>query len=105
MRPVRADDAEAVHKFLEALSPDSIGYRFFGAPNLDWATQWSVDIEHTVTQAGRRVNGLIVQPMAPAGVELIVGVVHDRSFGLSSLAAPAGRRRSWSATLRSASRP
>ncbi len=46
MRPVRSDDAAAVHKFLEALSPDSIGYRFFGAPNLDWATQWSIDVDY-----------------------------------------------------------
>ena len=46
VRPVRADDAAAVHKFLESLSPDSIGYRFFGAANLDWATQWSVDVDY-----------------------------------------------------------
>ena len=30
---------------------------------------------------GLRLDGLIVQPMAPDGVELIVGVVHDHSFG------------------------
>jgi len=39
------------------------------------------DIERAVTGAGYRIDGLVVQPMAPVGVELIVGVVHDHSFG------------------------
>ncbi len=39
------------------------------------------EIEHAVTRAGHRLDGLVVQPMAPRGVELIVGVVHDHSFG------------------------
>ena len=47
VRPVRADDAPAVREFLAALSPDSIGYRFFDTPNLDWATKWSVDVDYT----------------------------------------------------------
>jgi acyl-CoA synthetase (NDP forming) len=34
-----------------------------------------------VETAGHRLQGLILQPMAPDGVELIVGVVHDQSFG------------------------
>jgi acyl-CoA synthetase (NDP forming) len=38
-------------------------------------------IEAALTRAGHRLEGLIVQPMAPEGVELIVGVVNDRSFG------------------------
>src|SRR6185437_4582317 len=38
-------------------------------------------IEEAVTRAGHTLDGLIVQPMAPEGVELIVGVVHDHSFG------------------------
>lgn len=38
-------------------------------------------IEHAVTRAGHTLEGLIVQPMAPQGVELIVGVVNDHNFG------------------------
>ena len=38
-------------------------------------------IEAAVKAAGHALTGLVVQPMAPAGVELIVGVVHDLSFG------------------------
>ena len=38
-------------------------------------------IEAAVTRAGHALEGLIVQPMAAAGVELIVGVVNDPSFG------------------------
>ena len=30
---------------------------------------------------GIALEGLLVQPMAPSGVELIAGVVHDQSFG------------------------
>ncbi|MBV9049150.1 MAG: GNAT family N-acetyltransferase, partial [Solirubrobacterales bacterium] len=46
VRPVRTDDGPAIRKFLEALSPESIGFRFFGQPNLDWATSWSVNVDY-----------------------------------------------------------
>jgi acyl-CoA synthetase (NDP forming) len=38
-------------------------------------------IDAAVVGAGYRLDGVIVQPMAGAGVELLVGVVHDESFG------------------------
>lgn len=47
VRPVRADDGPAIHVFLEGLSSESIGYRFFGAVNLDWATSWTVDVDYS----------------------------------------------------------
>jgi acyl-CoA synthetase (NDP forming) len=31
--------------------------------------------------AGNVVDGFLVQPMVPSGVEMLVGVVHDRLFG------------------------
>jgi acetyl coenzyme A synthetase (ADP forming)-like protein len=39
------------------------------------------EIEVAVSAAGHRLDGLVVQPMAERGVELLVGVVHDESFG------------------------
>jgi acyl-CoA synthetase (NDP forming) len=39
------------------------------------------EIEAAVEKAGYPLGGLIVQPMAASGVELLVGVVHDESFG------------------------
>jgi acyl-CoA synthetase (NDP forming) len=39
------------------------------------------EIKTSVEQAGHTLEGLLLQPMAPSGVELIVGVVHDQSFG------------------------
>ena len=41
----------------------------------------AADIEASVNRADHPLDGLVVQPMAPSGVELIVGVVHDHSFG------------------------
>jgi acyl-CoA synthetase (NDP forming) len=41
----------------------------------------AAEIEQAVARAGLGLDGLVVQPMAPTGVELIVGVVHDHSFG------------------------
>lgn len=38
-------------------------------------------VERAVAAAGYTLEGLIVQEMAPSGVELLVGVVHDPSFG------------------------
>jgi acetyl coenzyme A synthetase (ADP forming)-like protein len=47
VRPVQASDAEAVRSFLTTLSAESIGFRFFGSPNLDWVTEWSVDVDYS----------------------------------------------------------
>lgn len=41
----------------------------------------AADLEDVVNRAGHSLDGLIVKPMAPKGVELIVGVVNDHSFG------------------------
>ncbi len=38
-------------------------------------------IQSSLASAGYELESLIVQQMAPSGVELIVGVVHDPSFG------------------------
>lgn len=46
VRPVRAQDREAISAFLEAVSADSIALRFFGRPNLDWVVNWSVDVDY-----------------------------------------------------------
>jgi acetyl coenzyme A synthetase (ADP forming)-like protein len=35
-----------MHTFLEGLSDESIGLRFFGIPNLDWATAWSIKVDY-----------------------------------------------------------
>ena len=47
VRPVRADDAAQIREFLEGLSPESIGFRFFGVPDLDWVTSWSTDVDYS----------------------------------------------------------
>jgi acyl-CoA synthetase (NDP forming) len=39
------------------------------------------EVESAVARAGHDLEGFVVQPMATEGVELIVGVVHDHSFG------------------------
>jgi len=46
VRPVRADDEPAIRTFLEAISEDSIGFRFFGTADLDWVTAWSIDVDY-----------------------------------------------------------
>ncbi len=46
VRPVRDGDRTAIRTFLEGLSSRSIGFRFFGRPNLDWAADWSVDVDY-----------------------------------------------------------
>jgi acetate---CoA ligase (ADP-forming) len=47
VRPIRADDGPAIRVFLEAVSADSIAFRFFGTPNLDWVVSWSLDVDYT----------------------------------------------------------
>jgi len=53
---------------------------------LDLATP--VDVEQAASEmtadyaaAGHAIEGFVVQPMVPSGLELLVGVVHDRLFG------------------------
>jgi acetyl coenzyme A synthetase (ADP forming)-like protein len=46
VRPVRKADEAAIRSFLGALSQESIGFRFFGAANLDWAARWSTDVDY-----------------------------------------------------------
>ena len=46
VRPVTAEDAPAVHAFLEGLSPESIALRFFSRfPDLDSAVRWATDVD------------------------------------------------------------
>ncbi len=47
IRPVSGEDGPAIKRFLDGLSPESIGFRFFGSPNLDWVTEWSVDVNYS----------------------------------------------------------
>ena len=62
VRPVRADDGPAIRAFLEGVSPESIGFRFFGAPNIDWTTRWAVDVDY----ADR--FGLVVESGTPRAI-------------------------------------
>jgi len=62
VRPVRADDGEAMRAFLDGISPDSIWFRFFGTVNVDWATSWSVNVDY----ADR--FGLVVESGTPRAI-------------------------------------
>jgi acetate---CoA ligase (ADP-forming) len=46
VRPIRADDEPAIREFLAGISRESIGFRFFGAPDLEWVTAWSLDVDY-----------------------------------------------------------
>ena len=47
IRPVREQDGAGIPTFLESLSPQSIGLRFFGAPDIEWAARWSIDVDYS----------------------------------------------------------
>ena len=57
VRPIRADDKPQMREFLEALSPESIGFRFFGAPSLTWVMRWSLDVDYADRFALVAVSG------------------------------------------------
>ncbi len=46
VRPVRAADESAIRAFLHDVSRESIGFRFFGPPDLEWVTSWSLDVDY-----------------------------------------------------------
>ncbi len=48
------------------------------------------EIRAAIAAAERRLDGFVVQPMAAPGVELLVGVAHDTSFGPVIVCGPAG---------------
>ena len=55
IRPVRASDETAIRAFLQGVSRESIGFRFFGAADLKWVTAWSLDVDYADRfGAGRR---------------------------------------------------
>jgi acyl-CoA synthetase (NDP forming) len=91
---VVADAAEAVNRAaevgfpvaLKAIARDLVHKTDAGGVRLGLDSPEAIraaagEIEASVSATGRQLDGLIVQPMAPSGPELIVGVVHDQSFG------------------------
>ena len=47
VRPVRPEDKTSIREFLDGVSPESIGFRFFGAISLEWVTDWAIDVDYT----------------------------------------------------------
>lgn len=47
VRPVRRQDETAIAEFLNGVSQESIGFRFFGMPNMTWAVSWSIDVDYS----------------------------------------------------------
>jgi acetyl coenzyme A synthetase (ADP forming)-like protein len=62
VRPVREADREAVYAFLSGISQESIGFRFFAAANLNWATNWTVDVDYSERY------GLIAETGSPSRI-------------------------------------
>jgi acetyl coenzyme A synthetase (ADP forming)-like protein len=62
VRPIRSADRDAIRAFLDGVSRDSIWFRFFGAANLKWAADWSVDVDYVDRY------GLIAETGVPARV-------------------------------------
>jgi acetyl coenzyme A synthetase (ADP forming)-like protein len=46
IRPVQEADRMAIRAFFEHVSSESLWFRFLGLPNLDWVTNWSVDVDY-----------------------------------------------------------
>lgn len=45
VRGVCGEDRPGIERFLHELSPQSIGFRFFGQVDLAWAADWSMDVD------------------------------------------------------------
>ena len=46
VRPVKESDRTSMRAFLDGLSKDALGLRFFGMPNMEWAASWSTDVDY-----------------------------------------------------------
>jgi len=57
IRPVQSTDREAMRAFFDGLSSDSICFRFFGLANLDWATEWSLEVDYADRHALVAMSG------------------------------------------------
>lgn len=57
IRPVVAEDRDAVVVFLRGLSPASIGLRYFGQPNIEQAARLSTDVDYRDRYALVAVSG------------------------------------------------
>jgi acyl-CoA synthetase (NDP forming)/predicted GNAT family acetyltransferase len=71
---------------LKAVAPGLIRKREAGAVALELAGERAVgraarEMAARLRAAGHRVDGFLVQSMAPAGRELLIGVVNDPNFG------------------------
>src|SRR5436190_14264912 len=73
VRPVREADRAAIRSFLEGISDDSIGFRFFGRPNLDWVEKWSVDVDYADRFALVAISGTTPAIVAHAAYVRTVG--------------------------------
>ncbi len=80
VRPVRTGDQATIRAFLEALSPESIDFRFFGVPNLDWVTKWSVDVDYADRFALVAEGGSPPAIIAHAGYVRQDGVAAEVAF-------------------------
>ncbi|MGH2819073.1 MAG: GNAT family N-acetyltransferase [Actinomycetota bacterium] len=87
--PEEAGEAAASLKgpvALKAVSSTLIHKSDVGGVRLDLAggpevSQAARDIEDGMGRIGHALDGFLVQQMVPMGVEMLVGVVHDQSFG------------------------
>jgi acetate---CoA ligase (ADP-forming) len=71
---------------LKAIAPGLVHKSDCGAVRLGLRDERQVKaaaraIRRSVARAGFKLEGFVVQPMSPPGVELLLGVVHDASFG------------------------
>ena len=89
VRPVTIADHPAIEAFLQKLSPQSIGFRFFGQINLDWAAEWSIDVDYADRYALVAVAGAEQAVVAhaayirtgPDRAEVAFTVADDRQGG------------------------
>jgi GNAT superfamily N-acetyltransferase len=57
IRPVRIEDRSAIDVFLHRLSPQSIGFRFFGQIDLHWVLEWAMQVDYVDRYAFVACNG------------------------------------------------